>query len=282
MKVLVTGGAGFIGSTIAEELLKAGHEVFIVDNLFTGKREFIPSRSAFFPVDLLNNADLSVVFKLVKPDIVIHQAAQVSVQKSLEDPLNDAKINIEGTLSLLQLCRQYKTKKIIFASSAAVYGNPRYLGVDETHPLEPESFYGLSKLSAEYYIRLFSNLYGIDHTILRYANVFGPKQDPHGEGGVISIFLDRLRLGRPISIYGDGLQTRDFVYVKDIAGANLAAMEAGSKGTYNISSNTQTSLNTLVTVLEKVLTTKASVSYRRHGPVTFFIASWIILSQNKN
>ncbi|MFT9597493.1 NAD-dependent epimerase/dehydratase family protein [Mesobacillus sp.] len=266
MKVLVTGGAGFIGSTIAEELLKASHEVFIVDNLSTGKREYVPSRTAFFPVDLLDSADLSVVFKLVRPDVVIHQAAQVSVPKSLVDPRTDADINITGTLSLLKFCEQYKTGKIIFASSAAVYGNPQYLGVDEKHPLQPESFYGLSKLTAEHYIRLFSTLYGIDYSILRYANVFGPKQDPRGEGGVISIFMDRLKQRKPLSIYGDGEQTRDFIYVKDLAAANLAALTAGSKATFNIGTNTKTSLNSLVRHLEKVSNTRLVVSYEASRP----------------
>ncbi|MBT2692663.1 NAD-dependent epimerase/dehydratase family protein [Bacillus sp. ISL-55] len=266
MKVLVTGGAGFIGSTIAEELLKAGHEVFIVDNLSTGKREYVPSRTAFFPVDLLDSGDLTVVFKLVRPNVVIHQAAQVSVPKSLVDPRTDADINISGTLSLLKLCEQYKTEKIIFASSAAVYGNPQYLGVDEKHPLKPESFYGLSKLTAEHYIRLYSILYGIDYSILRYANVFGPKQDPRGEGGVISIFMDRLKQHKPLSIYGDGEQTRDFIYVKDIAAANLAALEAGGKATFNIGTNSKTSLNTLIRHLEKVSNTRLAVSYEASRP----------------
>ncbi|MBT2663829.1 NAD-dependent epimerase/dehydratase family protein [Bacillus sp. ISL-45] len=266
MKVLVTGGAGFIGSTIAEELLKAGHEVFIVDNLSTGKREYVPARAAFFPVDLLDNGDLAVVFKLVRPDVVIHQAAQISVQKSLEDPRNDAEINIAGALSLLKLCQQYKTGKFIFASSAAVYGNPQYIGVDEKHPLQPESFYGLSKLTAEHYIRLFSTLYGIDYSILRYANVFGPKQDPLGEGGVISIFMDRLVQGKALSIYGDGEQTRDFIYVKDIAAANLAALAAGSRSTFNIGTNAQTSLNTLVRRLEAISNSRLVVSYEASRP----------------
>lgn len=266
MKVLVTGGAGFIGSTTAEELLKAGHEVFIVDNLSTGKREYVPARAAFFPVDLLDSGDLAVVFKLVRPDAVIHQAAQISVQKSLEDPRNDADINIAGTLSLLKLCQQYNTGKIIFASSAAVYGNPQYIGVDESHPLQPESFYGLSKLTAEHYIRLFSTLYRIDYSILRYANVFGPKQDPLGEGGVISIFMDRFVQGKPLSIYGDGEQTRDFIYVKDIAAANLAALAAGSKSTFNIGTNTQISLNTLVRRLEAISNSRLVVSYEASRP----------------
>ncbi|GAM15405.1 NAD-dependent epimerase/dehydratase family protein [Mesobacillus selenatarsenatis] len=266
MKVLVTGGAGFIGSTIAEELLKAGHEVFIVDNLSTGKREYVPSRTAFFPVDLLDSGDLSVVFKLVRPNVVIHQAAQVSVPKSLVDPCTDADINISGTLSLLKLCEQYKTEKIIFASSAAVYGNPQYLAVDEEHPLQPESFYGLSKLTGEHYIRLYSTLYGIDYSILRYANVFGPKQDPRGEGGVISIFMDLLKQRKPLSIYGDGEQTRDFIYVKDIAAANLAALSAGRKATFNIGTNTKTSLNTLVRHLEKVSNTRLVVSNEASRP----------------
>lgn len=251
MKVMVTGGAGFIGSHIVDALIESGHKVHVIDNMTTGNPEFVNPKAVFHPVDITGDR-LGAVFEEAKPDIVIHHAAQIDVQTSINQPLFDAKVNILGTIALLEQCREYGVSKLIYASSAAVYGPPDYLGVDEQHPLRPISFYGISKHTPEHYIEAFAQLYGMDFTILRYANVYGIRQDPKGEGGVVSIFLDRLLQGQQTVIFGDGEQTRDFIYVKDIVSANLAAIERGSRGIYNIGRNQQTSVNELLKLMSEL------------------------------
>ena len=248
MKVLLTGGAGFIGSHIAGKLIENGYEVVIVDNMCTGSEERLNRRASFYKVDVSSD-DLGDVMAYEKPDYVIHQAAQIDVQSSLKDPLNDAKTNIMGTINLLVECQKHGVKKIVYASSAAAYGNPDYLGVDEQHPTNPISFYGVSKYTPEYYIKLFSGLCKLKYTILRYSNVYGIGQDPKGEGGVISIFMDRIIRGEKPVIFGDGEQTRDFVYVSDVAAANVKALSNGDNTICNISNNKQTTINELVETL---------------------------------
>ncbi|WP_394188048.1 NAD-dependent epimerase/dehydratase family protein [Paenisporosarcina quisquiliarum] len=243
MKILLTGGAGFIGSHIAEALLEANYEVIIVDNLITGNEENIPSGAKFYNRDICLSID--DIFVLEKPDYVIHQAAQVSVGKSLESPIDDAQINILATINLLDACVKYKIKKFIFASTAAVYGNPLYLPIDESHPTKPISFYGLSKCTSELYIKLYSELFALPYSILRYANVYGPRQNANGEAGVIAIFAEKIINAKTLRIYGDGLQTRDFIFVKDVAKANVAALNRENNEIVNISTNVQTSLLTL-------------------------------------
>ncbi|WP_226581094.1 NAD-dependent epimerase/dehydratase family protein [Halobacillus litoralis] len=256
MKVLVTGGAGFIGSHIVEELLKGNYEPVIIDNLLSGCRENIPEGVVFYQADI--KGDLDSIFREEKPDFVIHQAAQVSVTKSIENPLYDADENILGTLNLLDACIKYDVKKFVFASSAAVYGEPQFLPINEEHTVNPISFYGLSKLHAEKCIQLYSKLYGLNYTILRYANVFGPRQDINGEAGVIAIFIEKFLNQKPLSVFGDGLQTRDFVYVKDVAKANIASLNQGDRDIFNIGTNVRTSIIDLIDSLEDVGNRKIS------------------------
>jgi UDP-glucose 4-epimerase len=245
MHILVTGGAGFIGSHIVDELIKSGHHVHILDNLSTGRTENLNPQAVFHQGDLLDHG-LAEAFTAARPEVVIHHAAQIDVQTSLTNPFLDAKINILGTIAVLEQCREHCVRKLIYASSAAVYGTPQYLGVDEAHPVKPLSFYGISKHTPELYIESFASLYDLDYTILRYANVYGVRQDPKGEGGVVSIFVDKLLEGKQPLIFGDGEQTRDFIYVKDIVRANMAALSKGSRRLYNISWNEQTSVNELL------------------------------------
>ncbi|WP_028608741.1 NAD-dependent epimerase/dehydratase family protein [Paenibacillus harenae] len=257
MRILVTGGAGFIASHIAERFVHDGHQVTVLDNLSHGKIRHIPPRVHFLQAELAS-PEVEDLFKTLKPEIVCHHAAQIDVVTSMKQPLADAGTNILGTLALLLHCRNYGVQKFIYASSAAVYGTPMYLPIDEKHPVKPLSCYGISKHTPEHYIEAFSNLYGLDYTILRYANVYGPRQDPTGEGGVISIFLNKIERGEAPVIYGDGQQTRDFIYVKDIVSANAAALTRGSRQILNVSCNQATSVLELLQLLA-VLTGKTIV-----------------------
>ena len=252
MKVLVTGGAGFIGSHIVDHLIKNKHEAVIVDNMSTGKEENINRSSVLYRVDITDYQSLEKVFNDERPDYVIHHAAQINIQNSIINPTFDAEINIIGTINLLSCCVKFETKKIIYASSAAVYGNPVYLGVDEEHPVNPLSFYGISKHTPEHYIEAFSELYNLNYTILRYSNAYGIRQDPKGEGGVVSIFVDKLLTNENPVIFGDGKQTRDFVYVEDLALANLAAIHSGDGEIVNISINQPTSLIELLKIMNEI------------------------------
>lgn len=262
---MVTGGAGFIGSHIVDRLIEQGAEVVVVDNLSTGRREYINSAAKFHKLNI-NDSRLEEIFAREDIDYVIHHAAQIDVQKSLEKPDFDAENNILGSIKLLEACRKHQVKKIIYASSAAVYGIPDYLGIDEDHPVDPISFYGISKHTPEYYIKTYQKLYDLDYTILRYANIYGPRQDPKGEGGVISIFTDRMLEGKRPVIFGDGKQTRDFIYVADVARANLAALTGGKNEVLNISCNRQTSVNRLVEVLNRTLDTGLEPVYEAERP----------------
>lgn len=243
-KVLITGGAGFIGSHVTDALIESGFSVIIVDNLSTGTRENVNPKARLHITDM-RDSELAEIFEQENPDFVIHHAAQASVTKSQIYPVDDSSINILGTVNLLQQCVTHGVKKIIYASSAAVYGDPLYLPVDEDHPVSPMSFYALSKFTPETYIKLFSRFYGIKYCILRYSNVYGPRQNPRGEAGVVSIFIDQLLTGGVPEICGDGEQTRDFVYVRDVAAANLAALHQGNNIVLNISSGKQTTINRL-------------------------------------
>lgn len=260
MRVLVTGGCGFIGSHIADMLAAQGNEVAVVDNLCTGNIGNLNPEAKFFKIDITSK-ELRDVFEAVKPEVVYHEAAQIDIQKSIKDTVFDTTVNIVGTVNLLECCRDYGVKKIIYASSAAVYGNPQYLGVDEDHPVNPISFYGISKHTPEHYIKTFSDLYGLRYTILRYANVYGVRQDPKGEGGVVSIFLDRLLKGQASVIFGDGEQTRDFIYVKDIAAANLAALDNGDGEIVNVSTNLPVTVNELYRQMRSILDSSLEADY---------------------
>lgn len=263
-KVIVTGGAGFIGSHITDILIDKGYEVVIVDNLVTGNRENINKKAKFHNVDITKPA-LKDVFEKEKPDFVIHEAAQINVRKSVEEPMFDAESNVLGTINVLECCREFKVKKIIYSSSGgACYGEPEYMPCDEKHPVHPISHYGASKYAAEQYFFLYNFLYKLDYTILRYSNVYGPRQDPRGEAGVISIFLDRITKNQTPIINGDGNQTRDFIYVGDVAKANLLALEKNTKSRiFNIGFGKETSVNDIFAEIKKAAKTKLKA---KHGP----------------
>lgn len=269
MHVLVTGGAGFIASHIVDKLIEEGYEVAVVDNLSHGQEKNINYKARFYKCNIRNLDNLRLIFKLEKPEVIIHHAAQIDVETSIKSTPFDAKNNVIGTINVLECCKEYNTKKIIYSSSAAVYGNPKYLPVDEKHPAEPVSFYGISKYAAEYYIKIYSEIYGLKYAILRYSNVYGPRQDSKGESGVISIFLNKFLNGETPVIYGNGEQTRDFIYVKDIVCANLAALKNGDNEIFNISRNEPITINGLIDVLYKVFNKKIPPEYapKRKGDI---------------
>lgn len=234
MHVLVTGGAGFIGSHLCDRLLELGHRVCVVDNLSTGKRENIPPGAIFYQLDLRDQA-LDQVFATERPQVVFHQAAHANVTESVRDPEYDASVNIGGSLRLLASCVRYQVTRIVYASTGgALYGEPEYLPADESHPIRPLSPYGVSKYTVEHYLRVHRNLHGLEYVILRYPNVYGPRQEPHGEAGVVAIFSSLILAGRQPTIYGDGSKTRDYCYVGDIVEANILALNGPDGGVYNL------------------------------------------------
>ena len=225
MKILVTGGAGFIASNLVDNLILQGHDVVIIDNLVTGKKENINPKATFFEEDICNADGLDKIFSEEKPDIVNHHAAQVDLRRSVKEPLYDAQINILGSLNMINLSSKYNVKKFVYASTGgAVYGEPRYLPVDEKHPIDPQSQYGVSKHTVEHYLFVFKHTNNLDYAVLRYPNVYGPRQDPHGEAGVVAIFTEQMLDGKQPTIFGDGTKTRDYVYVADIITANINVM----------------------------------------------------------
>jgi len=245
MKILVTGGAGFIGSNIVDAYLKANHWVAVIDNESAGKRKNVSPNALYKKLDVRNFAGLKDLFKKNKFDVVNHHAAQIDVRHSVADPQYDAAVNITGTLNLLELCRQFKVKKIIFSSSGGtVYGEcPK--PARETNPTDPHSPYGVSKLAAEKYIRTYGLNFGLRYTIFRYSNVYGPRQDPYGEAGVVAIFSKNLLEQKQSVIFGNGLQTRDFVFVGDVVRANLIALSKGHDQIINIATQKLTSVKEL-------------------------------------
>lgn len=235
MRVLVTGGAGFIGSHIVDALVEQGHSVSVVDNLSEGNRANLNPRARLFDVSVNDPCGLARAFAEAKPEVVSHHAAQISVRNSMYDPTHDAQVNIIGSLNVLQCAVKRDVERFIFASTSAVYSKPNRLPMDESHPLSPESVYGVSKLSVENFVRLYSDAYGIKHKIFRYGNVFGPRQNPHGEAGVVAIFTGQFIRGEQPTIFGDGTKTRDYIFVSDVVDANIAALESGGDDdTYNI------------------------------------------------
>ncbi len=262
-KILVTGGAGFIGSHVVDAYVAAGHEVIVVDNLSTGKRENVHPGARLVEMDLLDPA-LADLFRAEKPEVVNHHAANPSVSLSVREPLTDARQNILATLCVLEAARQTDVAHVIYISSGgAMYGNPQYLPADEEHPSNPVSPYALSKHTGERYAHLYGLEHGQHWTSLRYANVYGPRQDPFGEAGVIAIFCQSFLDGQAPEIHWDGEQTRDFVYVGDCARANLLALEARQSAAYNVGTGVGTSINELFYTLLEV--TGQDVTPRR-GP----------------
>lgn len=262
MRVLVTGGAGFIGSHIVSALLDAGHEVTVVDDLSSGKREHVDPRAAFVQLDIASDG-LVEALVAARPECVVHQAAQVEAARSVREPAFDARVNIIGTIHLLEACRQAGVRKLVYASSAAVYGDPRELPVDEAHPVRPASPYGASKLAVEHYLEIYRAIHGLEYTALRYANVYGPRQDMAGEAGVVAIFARRVVRGETVTIHGDGGQTRDFIYVGDVARANVLALTRGDGAVVNIGCARETSVNEL---LEEICRTAGRSVPVRYAP----------------
>jgi UDP-glucose 4-epimerase len=261
MKIVVTGGAGFIGSHVVDSYVAAGHEVLVVDNLSAGKPENVHPEARLVEMDV-NNPGLVALFERERPDVVNHHAANPSVSRSVREPLFDARQNVLGTIAVLEAARQSGVRKVIYISSGgAMYGNPEYLPMDEAHPACPVSPYALSKHTGERYVRLYGQEHGLAWTSLRYANVYGPRQDPFGEAGVIAIFGQNLLDGLAPEIHWDGAQTRDFVYVGDCAQANVAALDGGDGEAYNVGTGVGTSVNDLFYTLLDV--TEQAVEPRR-------------------
>lgn len=251
MRVIITGGAGFVASHLADACIARGYKTYIIDNLSTGSRANIPAGAELIQADIALDP-IGPLFSKIKPDIVFHLAASASVSVSVKDPLFDQRTNIQGTIQLLEAARQNQVKKVIYASSAAVYGNPCYLPIDEKHPIAPISQYGVSKYVPELYLQTYHHLYNLNFTAFRYANIYGPRQIAAGEGGVVAIFTDHVLKGEAISIQGDGEQTRDFIYIDDIIAANLAAIDKGDGGIYNIGMGKAISINELASTLQQV------------------------------
>jgi UDP-glucose 4-epimerase len=269
VKVLVTGGAGFIGSHVVDKLIQEKCQVVIIDNLSTGLRENINPAATFIQLDIRND-EIFTIFMTEKFDFVIHLAAQTMVHKSLEMPDYDCDINILGTVNILEACRKANVKRIVFSSTAAVYGNVTTLPVVETSQKAPTSFYGLSKFTCENYLSLYKEVYGLDYMILRYANVYGERQGDGGEGGVISIFARKIRQDQPVLIFGDGSQTRDFIYVGDVANANYQSLLVDHANKIcNISTQTETSVNMLIDYMGNVAGKVVTRNYneKREGDI---------------
>ncbi len=242
MRILVTGGAGFIGSHIAQAYCDAGHEVAILDNLSSGHRENIPAAATLLHHDVRSNEAAEAV-RDYAPEVINHHAAQMNVRVSVDDPSFDADVNILGLLNILEPARKAGLRRVLFASSGGtVYGEPETLPAPETAPTHPVCPYGISKLTSEHYLYYYRRIFGLDYVALRYANVYGPRQDPHGEAGVIAIFCQNLLADKDVSIFGDGLQTRDYVFVQDVVRANLAALDSEFTGAVNIATGRETNV----------------------------------------
>jgi UDP-glucose 4-epimerase len=258
-RVLVTGGAGFIGSHVAEAYLASGADVWIVDNLSSGKRSNVPSGAEFVELDI-RDPEVRSLFRDVRPDVVNHHAAQIDVRVSVADPAKDAGINLLGLLNLTESAIEVGTKRFVFVSSGGVvYGEPEQIPTPETAPKLPLSPYGVTKLGGEFYLNYYRAIRGLEYVALRYSNVFGPRQDPHGEAGVVAIFCNRLLSGESLTIFGDGEQTRDYVYVKDVVAANMLATDVDmgdgqglDSRAFNVGTGVGTSVVRLAEVLEGV------------------------------
>jgi len=262
MRILLTGAAGFIASHIAEAFLSRGHEVLVVDNLSTGRRENLAPGARLVEMDL-TSPELGDVVRDFRPDIVDHHAAHADVRQSVEDPTYDARVNVVGMLALIQASIDAGAGKFIFASSGgAIYGDPDVVPCDESHPERPVSPYGASKKAGEVYLETMSRVHGLDYTILRYPNVYGPRQHPYTEEGQVVAIFSRLMLAdRVPTIFGDGEQERDFVFVGDIVEANLRALDAGSRGTFNIGTGTGLTVNALYRMLKALTGYEGDAKY---------------------
>lgn len=263
MKILITGGAGFIASHIADAYLAAGHQVTIVDDLSGGRRENIPSGAKFHQMDIRDKAVADLIAD-ERFEVINHHAAQMDVRRSVADPGFDASVNVLGFLNVMEAARRNGVKKVIFASTGgAIYGEQDYFPADEEHPLRPLSPYGITKLTTEKYLFFYQQVYGINSVVLRYANIYGPRQNPHGEAGVIAIFATRLIRNEPTVINGDGQQTRDYVFVADVVQANLHALSYQGSDVFNVGTGIEHDVNALFHQLAKSLRPGAPET---HGP----------------
>lgn len=267
MKILVTGGAGFIGSHLVDKLIERNHQVVVIDNLATGKKKNLNKKARFYKVSI-SNPKISEIFKKEKPKIVFHFAAQTDVKRSLDDPLGDAKVNILGTLNILENCKNFGVKKIIFASSVGIYGEPKILPVTENHPLNPISPYSVTKLTGEKYLKLYQNQ-KLNFVSLRYSNVYGPRQSSEGEGGVIAIFINQILKGEKPIIFGSGQQTRDFLYIDDAIETAIKAMKVANNSYYNLGTNKEITINSLLNLISNILNRKVSPIFKpqREGEI---------------
>lgn len=263
MKILVTGGAGFIASHIVDSYMVSGHDVVIIDDLSTGREENINPKAIFYRMDIRDNG-ITEVFEKERPDVVNHHAAQMDLRRSVEDPGFDASVNIIGTLNLLENCIKYDVKRFVFASTGgAMYGEQEYFPADEKHPERPLSPYGISKFACEKYLFYYKAVHRLDYMVLRYANVYGPRQNPHGEAGVVAIFTEKMLRGEQPTINGDGCQTRDFVYIGDVVEANKHALSNSEGGTFNIGTAIETDINGL---FKRLVDLTASACREIHAP----------------
>jgi UDP-glucose 4-epimerase len=268
MRIVVTGGAGFIGSHLVDAFIGAGHDVVVIDNLWThggGRRENINPRASFVHMDIRDEA-VKRIFHEVKPELVCHHAAQHSVPIGTRDPQFDANVNIVGMLNVLDAAVAAGTRKVTFASSAATYGDVTQMPVDESAPQRPMSPYGISKMVTEHYLRFYQSEHGLDYTALRYGNVYGPRQDPNGEAGVIAIFSSKFLAGDGVRIDWDGEQSRDYVYVGDVVRANMAALSAGSGEIYVIGTGKKTTVNDVYKALVAVTGFEAPITKAPRRP----------------
>jgi len=279
MKILVTGGAGFIGSHLVDALIERGHKVVVIDNLSTGKKENINKKAKFYKIDICS-PKIGEFFKKEKPEIVFHFAAQINVRKSVENPLFDAKVNILGSLNVIQNFVQLRTSyfkprtsnlehsTFIFASTGgAIYGEAKKIPTPENYLANPISPYGIAKLTVENYLKFYKENFGLKFISLRFSNVYGSRQDPKGEAGVVAIFIEKLLKGERPTIFGDGNQTRDFIFVEDVVSACLKAMEyKGKKEIFNIGTGIETSINELYKIISKLLKTKIKPKYAPEKP----------------
>ena len=259
--VVVTGGAGFIGSNIADAYIAGGWRVTIIDNLSGGDRRNVNPRADFHELDI-RDAKAGDLIRELKPDVINHHAAQMDVRKSVEDPANDADVNVIGSLRMLEAAADVAVKRFVFASTGgAIYGEPVEVPQSESHPTAPLSPYGCAKLAVEHYLHYYRVVRGLSGVSLRYANVYGPRQNAHGEAGVVAIFAGRLIDGQQSTINGSGTQTRDFVYVDDVVAANLAASEGEWQGAYNVGSGVETSVNELYDLLGSIAGVETPASH---------------------